>query len=148
MKVLDLIDQKILMLLKDNARLPLVAIARTVGLSRSATQERLSRLEKTGVIEKYTVQIKSGSETGPVISAWFSVKLLRGFNCDDVMPHLIPMPEIELCQSIAGEVDLLIYCHVHSSELLASLRENILALKGVDTVSTQTVLRTQLDRRQ
>jgi Lrp/AsnC family transcriptional regulator, leucine-responsive regulatory protein len=147
MKILDSIDQKILMLLKDNARLPLVAIAKIVGLSRSATQERLSRLEKTGVIEKYTLRIKSGPQTGPLIGAWLSVKLLRGFSCDDVMPSLLPMPEVDLCQSLTGEIDLLIHIQVGSPELLASVREAVLVLKGVDTVSTQTVLRTPLDRR-
>jgi Lrp/AsnC family transcriptional regulator, leucine-responsive regulatory protein len=147
MKTLDSIDQKMLALLKDNARLPLVAIAKVVGLSRSATQERLSRLEKTAVIEKYTVRINSGPETGFLIGAWLSVKLLPGFSCDDVMPYLIPMPEIVLCQSVTGEVDLLIHVQVASPELLGSVRETILALKGVESISTQTVLRTQLDRR-
>jgi Lrp/AsnC family transcriptional regulator, leucine-responsive regulatory protein len=147
MKALDSTDQKMLALLQDNSRTPLVSIAKAIGLSRSAAQERLTRLEKTGIIEKYTLRIKSGSDAEPAIHAWFSVKLLRGFSCDDVMPSLIKFQEIKLCQSVAGEIDLLVFLQTHTLDQLAQLRETVLALKGVDTVSTQTVLRTQLDRR-
>jgi Lrp/AsnC family transcriptional regulator, leucine-responsive regulatory protein len=146
MKPLDAIDQKLLGLLQDNARTPLVALAKAIGLSRSAAQERLARLEKSGVIKKYTVEIQKNTHAQPVISAWFSIKFLQGFSCNDVMPYLLPIAEIKLCHSLAGEIDLLVFVQTFSLDRLADLRETVLALKGVDVVSTQTVLKTRLDR--
>lgn len=48
MKTLDDTDRKLIALLQDNARLPTVALAKAVGLSRSAVQERVQRLEAAG----------------------------------------------------------------------------------------------------
>ena len=49
-KVLDATDHQLIALLQDNARLSTVALAKTVGLSRSAVQERLQRLEAAGIL--------------------------------------------------------------------------------------------------
>ena len=50
-KRLDAKDRGLLSLLRTNARLPVVALAKALGLSRSATQERLQRLESGGTIQ-------------------------------------------------------------------------------------------------
>ena len=60
MKTLDATDRKLIALLQDNARLSTVALAKAVGLSRSAVQERVHRLESAGVIAQYTVRLGSG----------------------------------------------------------------------------------------
>ena len=45
MKTPDDIDRKLIALLQDNARLSAVQLSKTVGLSRSAVQERLPLIE-------------------------------------------------------------------------------------------------------
>ncbi len=52
---LDEKDKILIAKLRRNARESLVGLARSVGLSRSATQERMRRLEREGVIKAYTV---------------------------------------------------------------------------------------------
>ena len=47
---LDQTDQQILALLAENARQSVKELARRIGLSRSAAQERLARLERDGVL--------------------------------------------------------------------------------------------------
>ncbi len=145
MKTLDAIDRHLLALLLDNSRLSLAALARAVGLSRSAVQERLARLERSNVIEKYTVRL--GSLGQSKIQAWLFLAHGDGFTCDDVMPALLAMPEILLGHSIAGEMDLMLFVELDSSAGLGKLRERILALKGVDDVTTISVLDVKLDRR-
>ncbi len=53
---LDAIDRQILNILCDNAREKLTKIARTVQLSADSTKKRIEKLEKDGVIDKYTIQ--------------------------------------------------------------------------------------------
>lgn len=144
MKPLDDIDRKLIALLQDNARLSTVALAKAVALSRSAVQERLQRLESAGVIAQYTVRLGSG---GDPLQAWLFLRYADSFSCDDVMPLLAAMPEVQMCHSVAGEIDLLVLVQAHTPTALAELRERIAALKGVDDVTTVPVLRVTLDRR-
>ncbi|WP_240812624.1 AsnC family transcriptional regulator [Streptomyces sp. DASNCL29] len=58
--ILDDTDRAILDLLRENARRPLREIATVVGLTVAPVQRRIARLEKLGVIERYTVQINHG----------------------------------------------------------------------------------------
>lgn len=143
-KILDAIDRQMIALLQENARLSLVALAKSVGLSRSAVQERLQRLERSGVIEKYTVRL--GNAGHPKLRAWFFVGNSDGFSCEDVMPLIAAMPEVMLCHSVAGEIDLMVLVQTDSSAELARLRERIAGIKGVDDVTTTPVLDVKLDR--
>jgi len=54
---LDEVDLKILKTLVDNARTPLTEIAESVGLSDVAVYKRVKKLERMGVIKKYTAVV-------------------------------------------------------------------------------------------
>lgn len=143
MKTLDATDRRLIALLQDNARLPTVALAKGVGLSRSAVQERIRRLERSGVIAQYTLRLGKGDP----LQAWLLLRHAEGFSCDDVMPLLQPLPQVRLCQSVAGETDLMVLVEAAGPGELSDLRERIAAFKGVDDVTTVPVLRIMLDRR-
>ena len=67
---LDQTDQQILTLLAENARQSVKELARRIGLSRSAAQERLARLERDGVLAGYTIRRNDRRRTGsPPISS-------------------------------------------------------------------------------
>lgn len=144
MKTLDAIDRKLIALLQDNARLSVVALAKAVGLSRSSVQERLQRLEDAGVIAQYTLRLGSG---GDPLRAWMLLRYADGFSCDDVMPSLAALPQVQQCYSVAGEIDLMVLVQADTPGQLADLRESIAMLKGVDDVTTLAVLRVTLDRK-
>ena len=95
--------------------------AKAVGLGRSTVQERLQRLETAGVIAQYTVRLGSG---GDPLQAWLMLRYADGFSCDDVMPLLSAMPQVRLCHSVAGELDLLVLVQADTPSELADLREN------------------------
>ena len=143
MKPLDAIDQRLIALLQDDARTPTVALARAVGLSRSAVQERLQRLERNGTIAQYTLRL--GELEG--VQAWLMLRHAEGFTCDDVLPELSGWPQVRLCHSLAGEIDLLVLVHTRTTAELAALRERAMLLKGVAAVTTAPVLHSLLDRR-
>ena len=52
---MDVIDKQIMAELTANARIPLVALASRVHLSRNAVKQRIERLERDGIITGYTV---------------------------------------------------------------------------------------------
>jgi Lrp/AsnC family transcriptional regulator, leucine-responsive regulatory protein len=145
MKAIDATDRRIIALLQDNARLSLVALAARIGLSRSATQERLHRLERDGVIAGYTVRL--GAAAAHKVQAWLLLRFAEGFSCDDVIPPLAARDEVQLCHSVAGETDLMVLVALADLEALSTLREQVAAMKGVDDVRTLPVLKARLDRR-
>jgi DNA-binding Lrp family transcriptional regulator len=145
MKPLDATDRRLLALLQDNSRVPLVALARAIGRSRSATQQRLHRLEASGVIQKYTIRL--GTPDQPRVQAWLSLGFAPGVNCATVMPALGKFPEVKLAQSVAGGSDMMALVETESVQALARLRDQIAQLPEVRSVDTTPVLATPLDRR-
>jgi len=54
---IDEVDRQILRMLKNNARISLTKIAKEIGLSVMGVKNRISRLEKAGVITGYSANI-------------------------------------------------------------------------------------------
>ena len=62
---LDALDQQIVSLLIENARLSYSDIGEKVGLSRVAVKSRIQALEQRGVIEEYTTIINPQKSSPP-----------------------------------------------------------------------------------
>ena len=92
-KKLDQIDENILRTLRDNARTPIVTLAKAIGLSRSATQERLARLEKSGTIAGYTIRFRELEESE--IRVWMFLNFNRSILLKPcgwvIQPHFLPV---------------------------------------------------------
>jgi DNA-binding Lrp family transcriptional regulator len=144
LKKLDDIDRRLLALLRDDARLPVAALAKAVGLSRSATQERVDRLEKSGVIVGYAARLAPASRPG--VHAWLAIRFTPGSACDDVVPQLAKFPEVRLAHSVAGPVDLWVLVSGESLADVDGVRAKVHALRGVADVETTPVLQVRLDR--
>ena len=71
---LDALDQKIVSLLIENARMSYSDIAQQVGISRVAVKMRVQALEKSGVIEEYTTIVNPQRISGAV-SCYFEIEL-------------------------------------------------------------------------
>ena len=70
---LDELDQKIVRLLIQNARMSYSDIGKEVGISRVAVKTRIQSLEKRGVIEEYTTIINPQKINGAV-SCYFEIE--------------------------------------------------------------------------
>lgn len=142
---LDELDGRILALLEANGRESATKLAAKVGLSRSAVQERVARLERDGIIQGYTIRRGSGGPPAGV-DAYLSVRLERPV-CTRVAPLLRELPEVLSIESLAGELDMLIRVRVPDMAALNTLRERVAHLPEVRTVTTAPVLAVHLDRR-
>src|SRR5687768_11374705 len=58
---MDAVDERLVALLKEDARLSMADLGRRVGLSRTATLARVRRLEETGAIRGYHADTDSTS---------------------------------------------------------------------------------------
>ena len=108
---LDILDRQLIDLLKVNARLPIVKLAKALGCARSTAQLRLKALEDSGVITGYTVDVtvaksKSGIRAMVLIS-------IESKNEPDVMRALTKRHEIIKLYTVSGRYDL---CAMLSTE--------------------------------
>ncbi len=142
--VLDDKDKILIAALRRNARESLVGLARSVGLSRSATQERMRRLEREGIIKAYTVELASAHD--PAVRAMIAVTFKPGFLCKQVVPRLAGIPEIVACHSLTGSIDLMVNVACDSNATLNRIRDVVASVPGVATATTHIVLATEWAR--
>lgn len=143
MKELDVRDRNILAILSKEARIPLKTLAARIGLSRSATSERVALLERTGVIRGYRADI--GQLAPNVIRAFLLVALSHTPSIA-MLDLLAGYSEVRRVSSISGQLDLVVEVEVPSIDRLNSLRDAIAATAEVQDLTTLIVLRRDIER--
>jgi DNA-binding Lrp family transcriptional regulator len=142
---LDEIDEHLLSLLERDARKPVVALAKAVGLSRTAVQGRLARLEDEGTIRGYTVVRGRKREDAPVKAVLLLCIGTRP--CATVIRLFEHWPEVVACWSVAGPtVDAVLLVEAASNEALGELRAKLADVPGVTSITTAPVLKTVVER--
>ena len=138
-------DEELIALLKANAREPVAALARKLGLSRTTVQDRLRRLEETGVIAAYSVRLSREMDQGGM-RAMVTLEAEPRRQVD-VARTLARFPKIETLHTVSGKFDLVAQVKAQSSEALDRLIDEIGQIPGVNRIETSVILSTKLDRR-
>ena len=125
--VLDETDKRILRLLQKDAHYKLKDIAAKINLSLTPVHDRLKRLEREGIIDKYvTVLIKK--KLGKNLTVYCQVTLVKqNYDISVVFNQaILNMPEVVECNFISGSFDYLLkivledmesYHHFHQKKL-------------------------------
>ena len=113
--MLDETNRRILTLLCEDPRQSVAQLARRVGMSAPAVRERVARLEETGVIRGYRLDVDPAA-LGLPVTAWVRVRPGPG-----QLPKIVELagrvPEVSECHRISGEDCFLLLVHV--SEIAA-----------------------------
>jgi DNA-binding Lrp family transcriptional regulator len=142
---LDEVDEHLLSLLEKDARKPVVALAREVGLSRTAVQGRLARLEDEGSIRAYTI-VRGREKKGAPVKAVLLL-CIGARPCATVIRRFEGWPEVVACWSVAGPtIDAVLMVEAASNEALGDLRARLAEIPGVTSITTAPVLKTVVDR--
>ncbi|MUL76921.1 Lrp/AsnC family transcriptional regulator [Mycolicibacterium sp. CBMA 226] len=132
---LDDVDRILVRELVADGRATLAHLAAAAGLSVSAVQSRVRRLESRGVITGYTARINPES-VGRMLSAFVAITPLDPSQPDDAPARLQSFPEIESCHSVAGEESYVLLVRVASARALEGLLQRIRSVANVRTRST------------
>ncbi|MCX6819277.1 MAG: Lrp/AsnC family transcriptional regulator [Candidatus Aenigmarchaeota archaeon] len=106
---LDEKDRRILNILAENARTKLTQIARHVQLSIDSTKKRIEKLEKDGVIAKYTIQ-PNPDKYGLPLGIHIYIKLMNVTKerYDEFISTMKKNPRIIDLMSMLGDYDVYI----------------------------------------
>ncbi|KXF51809.1 AsnC family transcriptional regulator [Rhodococcus sp. SC4] len=127
-----------------DGRATLATLAEKAGLSISAVQSRVRRLEARKVIRGYTAKVDPDA-LGHGLSAFVAITPLDPSQPDDAPARLRNLPAIEACHSVAGEESYVLLVRVASPRELEHLLQEIRATANVHTRST-IILQTFYDR--
>src|SRR6202021_1883256 len=102
---LDRKDFALLEALQQNASQRLEDLARLVKLAPSSVHERLRRLDRLGIIRKWTVDVDT-SALGLGVVAFIGIRATRP--CSEMLGALTKIPSIEEGHSVAGELRMVL----------------------------------------
>jgi len=138
MAPMEKLDRRILALLVRDGRMSYTDIGKETGLSTSAAQQRVRRLEQRGAITGYHASLDA-AELGLMVTAFVAIKPFDPSQADDAPDRLRHIEEIISCYSVAGEPSYLLKVQVPTMHHLETLLSRIRADGNVSTHTT-TVL--------
>ena len=136
---LDELDQKIVRLLVENARVSYSDIGEKVGVSRVAVKARIQALEQRGIIEEYTTVINPQKISGAV-SCYFEIETTPNclrevteiLNCHDTVTQIY---------RVTGKDKLHVHAVAASAEEMETFLHTVIdSLPGVLTCSCNVIL--------
>ncbi|MFT5215364.1 MAG: Lrp/AsnC family transcriptional regulator for asnA, asnC and gidA [Glaciecola sp.] len=143
---IDGIDKQILRALMNDARTPVLEIARQVGISGAAIHQRLRKLEKSGLISgsKFIINPKV---LGYTTMAFVGIFLDKAMSNPDAVRQLKKIPEVLECHYTTGNWSILVKILCKDNEhLMEVLNKDIQTISGVSRTETFISLNQQIDR--
>jgi len=142
----DDIDRRLLSALLEDARTSWADLARQVGLSAPAVQERVRKLEREGVLRGTTARVAPGG-VGLGVSALVGLQQREGVDADDIVERLRQVPEIEDCWFVAGDEAFVVKVRVADLDDLDRTLRVLRHVPGVTRTRTTVVLSTPFEGR-
>lgn len=132
---LDELDEKILRLIVDNARIPFLEIARECNVSGAAIHQRVQKLTNLGVI-KGSEYIVDAEKLGYEACAFVGIFLTSPSTFDHVVKEMEKIPEVVECYYTTGQYDLLIKVYAKNNKDLLRIIHNELQPLGLARTET------------
>jgi Lrp/AsnC family leucine-responsive transcriptional regulator len=139
---MDASDMEILRLLQADNRMSNASIGQEVGLSISAVNERVRRLNATGVVRANRADVDPNA-VGLGLCAFLLVDLDTRADCeDDFVAGAVALPEIQEIHHVTGQHNYLLKVRVADTEgLQILLSEKLKRLPGLLRTESTVVLR-------
>lgn len=139
---MDAIDRAILEILEENSKQGTKEVAQQVGLSVTPTYERIKKLERDGIIKRYTVELdKTRIGKGLQVFCYVSLKehnleLLQRFE-----KQVIAFPEVATCFHVAGDHDYALLIEIEDMETYEQfLRHKLTTIQSIVNVRSSFVM--------
>lgn len=136
---------KILPLLRANARTSVTDLAKSANLTEAEVIARIAKLEADGVVLGYHTVVDPKKVSKEQVSAVIEVKLTpeREGGFDKTAERISRFPEVQSCYLMSGGYDLLVVVEgMTLHEVAGFVSEKLSTLKGVISTATHFRLKT------
>ncbi|WP_138380384.1 Lrp/AsnC family transcriptional regulator [Luteithermobacter gelatinilyticus] len=141
---MDQIDEKLIELLRLNAREPTASLARKLNLSRSTVQDRIARLIDRNIISGFTVRFH-GDYQQKLITAHVMICITQRHAAQAIVT-MRKHPAIRTLYVVSGVYDMIAIIKAPTMEEIDKTLDDICAIEGVEKTTTSLVLSTKIDR--
>ena len=134
---LDKLDQRILHMISEDARVPFLEVARVCNVSGAAIHQRIQKLTTMGILRGSQFIIdpeKIGFET----CAYIGLNLKNPEDFDHVLEELKKIPEVTECHYTTGNFDMFIKIYARNNHHLLTIIHDKLQPLGL--ASSQTLI--------
>jgi len=140
--LLDDYGRNLLQALQEDARLSYADLGRRVGLSPSATAERMRRMEEDGIIRAYTIEIDRDALGLPIMA--YVRMTCEGQRYQPFLKFVHTLPEVRECHHVTGGEAFILQVTTAS---IAELERTIERLLPYGIPTTSIVLSSPVVRR-
>jgi DNA-binding Lrp family transcriptional regulator len=130
---MDDLDHRLIGLLRQNARASVADLAQRLGVSRGTVTNRLSRLERDGVVVGYTLRLRPEAVPDE-IRAWTSIAVEGKQH--GVVRALLGEPGVTALHDTNGRWDLLAELRVANLAELSTVLERIRKIPGISATES------------
>lgn len=144
--IIDGIDKTILNFLMENAKRPILEIAKSIGITGAAVHQRLRKLEKSGLIDSSRLIIEPRI-LGYKTMAFVGIYLDKAVSNPQAVNKLREIPEVIECHYTTGNWSIFVKVLCKDNEhLMHVLNKNIQGIEGVSRTETFISLNQQINR--
>jgi len=129
-------DRHLIAMLRKNARLPIAALANTLGVSRGTVQNRINRLTSSGTIQGFTVRVEAEM---PRVRAIMMVGV-EGERSERIVELLRGFPEVAAVHTTNGRWDMVLELNTASLEDFDMALHRIRKIEGISGSETSLLL--------
>ncbi len=140
---LDETDRKIIRLLQSDAKMSVKEIGEKVNLSTTPVFQRIKRLEKTGIIQGYSVKLNA-EKIGPRTLVFMEVnlKIHKQSELEEFESTIKRMDEVLACYHITGKFDYLLKIAIKDmSEYRQFIMDKFSKIKNIDSLTSSITLK-------
>lgn len=143
--MLDEKDVQILELLKLNSKLSTYKIARKTLIPVTTVHNRIKKLEKQGIIQKYTVVVdnkKLGQPITAYILVHYDISLWgKKISREEFRKKILELPNVETIEYLTGRFDILLKVQLKDMEELNTIiLDKLRQIPGIGSSETFFVL--------
>jgi Lrp/AsnC family transcriptional regulator of lysine biosynthesis len=135
--MVDEIDQRILLMLRENGRASYTEIARRIGLSEAAVRKRISSLIRRGIIRRFSIEYTLDGE----VRALVLVKTAPPMKTPEVAEMIRVLEGVEAVYEVTGEYDIAALVRGMGIGYINRCIDSIRSIQGVVSTYTMIILR-------
>lgn len=136
MAALDELDERLIGLLKKDARASFVELADALGTSEGTVRSRMKRLVESGAIRRFTVVT-----AGHTVKALVGVRVASHVPTSSVSKKIQDLQGVTDVWEVSGDVDILARVDVPSTEGLDDVVEQVRTMEDVEGTDSRLILR-------